>query len=627
MAIYSNQYDVIVVGAGHAGCEAALAGARLGLKTLVLTMNIEVVAAMSCNPAIGGLGKGHLVKEIDALGGEMGLNADATGIQFRQLNTRKGAAVQSSRCQSDKYLYALRMKSVLEKQENLFLKQQIVEGLLIKNDQVKGVKTNIGETFFSRCIIITTGTFMNGLLHVGTKSKSGGRAGEGTSGGISQCLTSLGIELGRFKTGTPPRLDGLTIDYSKCLEQPGDKNPTPFSFLTKTLPQPQVSCFITYTNTQTHEIIRKNLHKSPLYAGIIKSTGPRYCPSIEDKIVRFSNRERHQIFLEPMGLNTTEVYINGASTSLPVDVQIELLRSISGLENVEMTRTGYAVEYDYAKPTQLKPTLETKQVEGLYLAGQINGTSGYEEAAAQGLVAGINAALHCKGKEPFILDRSQAYIGVLIDDLITKGVEDPYRMMTSRAEYRLLLREGNADLRLTEKAREIGLIRDDRWNVFEKRKESLDELRKKIKETKISPSNENILKLEKIKTATPKKMISLEELLRRPEIGYENLSLFDVNICDGSVGKELEIDIKFKGYIEKQEESIQQFKKLESLRIPKDFIYSNIPGFSREVIEKLEKVKPASLGQASRISGVTPSAMTNLMIYLKKRSFEQRKLK
>ncbi|MBI2027893.1 MAG: tRNA uridine-5-carboxymethylaminomethyl(34) synthesis enzyme MnmG [Deltaproteobacteria bacterium] len=616
-----THFDVLVVGAGHAGCEAALAAGRLGARVLVLSMSLEVVAAMSCNPAIGGLGKGHLVKEIDALGGEMGLNADATAIQFRQLNTRKGAAVQSSRCQSDKYEYARRMKSVLEKQGNIFLKQQTVEELLISGDKVRGVRTHFGEEFDSDAVILTTGTFMNGLLHVGLKNNKGGRAGEGASFGLSKSLESLGFHIYRFKTGTPARLDGKTIDYSQCTVQWGDPYSIPFSFLNSEITREQQPCYITWTTEQTHEIIRKNLDKSPLYQGIIQSRGPRYCPSIEDKVVRFADRNRHQIFLEPMGLYTNEIYINGVSTSLPVDVQIQFLRSIPGLKDVEVTRPGYAVEYDYLDPTQLKPSLETKNIQGLYFAGQINGTSGYEEAAAQGLIAGINAARQCQKKPSFVLGRDEAYIGVMIDDLVTKGVDEPYRMLTSRAEYRLLLREGNADLRLTEKGRNIGLVDDKRWSVFNQKQKILDRARTYMDEIKLYPTERTNEVLTKKGTQAIKKMTSLKEILRRPELSFYNLmSLTEWTgpSVDQQIAREIEIEMKFEGYILKQQEQIQKFKKMENTQIPDSFPFQKIPGFSKEVSEKFEKVRPTSVGQASRISGVTPAALMNLVVYLKR---------
>jgi len=620
MFVQPKRYDVLVVGGGHAGCEAALASARMGCSTILLTINLDTIALMSCNPAIGGLAKGQLVKEIDALGGEMAKNIDATGIQFRRLNTKKGPAVISSRAQADRQAYRLRMKSVLEKQHNLELKQSSVERLVVESDEVQGVETNFKERFFAKTIIITTGTFLNGLIHIGLNHFPAGRMGDEPSIGLAESLRDLGFEVGRLKTGTTPRLNGNTIDFSKTEIQKGDNPPHPFSFSTEEITQKQVVCYITYTSSKTHEIIKSGLDRSPLFTGVIKGTGARYCPSIEDKVVRFSEKDRHQIFLEPEGYHTVEYYPNGLATSLPLDIQIKMLRSIRGLENVEIMRPGYGIEYDYINPIQLKPTLETKRIKNLFHAGQINGTSGYEEAAAQGLIAGINAALRVKGKAPFILDRSEAYIGVLIDDLVTKGTEEPYRMFTSRAEYRLLLREDNADLRLMEKGYQIGLVGDDSYEKLKtKRKLIRDELRR-LKETMVYPRREVNERLVHMQSAPLRNVSTLEDLLKRPELSYQDLYLFDSPPSDLSdeIVKQLEIHVKYQGYIDRQQQQVERFKKLEGIVLPPDLDYSEIPGLSREVREKLLKIKPYTLGQTSRIPGITPAAISILMVYLKK---------
>jgi len=620
MFVQPKRYDVLVVGGGHAGCEAALASARMGCSTILLTINLDTIALMSCNPAIGGLAKGQLVKEIDALGGEMAKNIDATGIQFRRLNTKKGPAVISSRAQADRQAYRLRMKSVLEKQHNLELKQSSVERLVVESDEVQGVETNFKERFFAKTIIITTGTFLNGLIHIGLNHFPAGRMGDEPSIGLAESLRDLGFEVGRLKTGTTPRLNGNTIDFSKTEIQKGDNPPHPFSFSTEEITQKQVVCYITYTSSKTHEIIKSGLDRSPLFTGVIKGTGARYCPSIEDKVVRFSEKDRHQIFLEPEGYHTVEYYPNGLATSLPLDIQIKMLRSIRGLENVEIMRPGYGIEYNYINPIQLKPTLETKRIKNLFHAGQINGTSGYEEAAAQGLIAGINAALRVKGKAPFILDRSEAYIGVLIDDLVTKGTEEPYRMFTSRAEYRLLLREDNADLRLMEKGYQIGLVGDDSYEKLKtKRKLIRDELRR-LKETMVYPRREVNERLVHMQSAPLRNVSTLEDLLKRPELSYQDLYLFDSPPSDLSdeIVKQLEIHVKYQGYIDRQQQQVERFKKLEGIVLPPDLDYSEIPGLSREVREKLLKIKPYTLGQTSRIPGITPAAISILMVYLKK---------
>jgi len=615
-------YDVIIVGAGHAGIEACLASARMGRKTLMLTLNLDHIGQMSCNPAIGGIGKGHLVKEIDALGGEMGHAIDETGIQFRTLNTKKGPAVRASRAQADKALYRQRMKRVLENCQNLTLRQGSVERLIIEGGKIEGVETQIGEQFYGRRVILTTGTFLRGLIHIGDRNFAAGRAGDFAVQGLSEDLAKLGFKVGRLKTGTCPRLDSRSIDYSRLQVQHGDESPVPFSFDNEGITQRQVPCHITYTNARTHEIIRSAVHRSPMYSGTIKSRGPRYCPSIEDKIVRFADKVRHQIFLEPEGLTTVEVYPNGLSTSLPLDVQIEMVRSIDGLERAEIMRPGYAIEYDYVEPTQLYPSLETKQVRHLYHAGQINGTTGYEEAAAQGLMAGINAVLSLRGEQPLVLSRDQAYLGVLIDDLVTRGTDgEPYRMFTSRAEYRLLLREDNADVRLTEIGHSIGLATAEAYQSVAAKKAKTSILMGLLEQKQINPTVEINKRLESIGSASIRNQTSLAQLLRRPEISVSDIAIFseELDRFDSDVTLQAEVEIKYAGYIDRQMEMVERFKKIENVRLPEDLNYSDIRGLSREVCEKLSKIKPKSLGQASRISGITPAAISLLSIYLRKK--------
>ena len=616
-----NIYDVIVVGAGHAGIEACLAAARMGCKTLMLTLNLDHIGQMSCNPAIGGIGKGHLVKEIDALGGEMGRAIDETGIQFRMLNTKKGPAVRASRAQADKALYRQRMKRVLETCPGLTLRQGSVEKLIIRDGEVKGVETQIGERFDGRRIILTTGTFLNGLIHVGDRNFSAGRAGDFAAHGLSESLADLGFNIGRLKTGTCPRLDSRSIDYSKLQIQIGDESPIPFSFSNERITQRQVPCHITYTNAKTHEIIRAGIHRSPMYSGVIKSRGPRYCPSIEDKIVRFGDKERHQIFLEPEGLDTIEVYPNGLSTSLPLDVQIEMVHSIVGLEDAEIMRPGYAIEYDYVEPTQLYPSLETKLVRGLYHAGQINGTTGYEEAGAQGILAGINAVLSLRDEDPLVFSRDQAYMGVLVDDLVTKGTDsEPYRMFTSRAEYRLLLREDNADLRLTEIGYKIGLATPDSYHRLVEKRHAISELVTFLERTQLTSTQELNCWMESFGSSPLRNQTSLAVLLRRPEISLDQLHKLVPGMPKFSahVEAEAEIQIKYEGYVNRQSEMVRRFQKMEQLKLPNDMDYFKIQGLSREVREKLSRIQPRSLGQASRISGITPAAMSLLSVYLKR---------
>ncbi len=625
----SKKYEVLVIGAGHAGCEAALAAARMGCRTLVLTANIDTIGLMSCNPSIGGVGKGHLVKEIDALGGEMGKAADTAAIQFRRLNTRKGAAVQATRIQADRQNYRTYMKRALESETNIEIKQAMVEEFLVDGKKVAGVKTSLGERFFSDTVVVTPGTFPGGLIHIGLTRVSSGRAGEAAAGAISNSFEDLGFTTGRLKTGTPPRFDGRTIDWSKLERQDGDEDPMPFSFSAEKITTEQMPCYITYTNEKTHRVINENMDKSPLYSGLIQGIGPRYCPSIEDKVVKFPDRNRHQIFLEPEGKNTCEIYPNGISTSLPIEVQYEFSRTMEGLHNVEIMRPGYAVEYDFLDPTQLGGTLESKLLANIFFAGQVNGTTGYEEAASQGLVAGINAALRVKGKDSFMLERSEAYIGILIDDLVTKGIDEPYRMFTSRAEYRLILREDNADLRLGELGHSIGLVSDERIEELRVRKTALENELERLENEKVFPNEKTNRLLEDLGSQKIRKPQSLKEILRRPGFTYEMLGFIDSAAnphISTKLGAQIEMEVKYEGYIKRQKEEIGRLQKLENMKIPLTFKYGDIPGLSNEIIQKLSRIKPESIGQASRVSGITPAAISVLLVHIKKTRGPEREI-
>ncbi|MBA4494109.1 tRNA uridine-5-carboxymethylaminomethyl(34) synthesis enzyme MnmG [Paenactinomyces guangxiensis] len=618
MPYTGGEYDVIVIGAGHAGCESALAAARMGCSTLLLTLSLDTIAYMPCNPSIGGPAKGHVVREIDALGGEMGKNIDKTHIQMRMLNTGKGPAVYALRAQADKVLYQQEMKKVLESEPNLVLQQGMVEKLIVENGICKGVITKTGAQYISKTVVLTTGTYLRGKIIIGDLSYESGPNNQQPSVELAHHLIELGFETVRFKTGTPPRVNKKSIDTSRMEIQPGDEEPRAFSYETTQFITDQLPCWLTYTNEKTHQYIRDNLHRAPMYSGIIEGRGPRYCPSIEDKIVRFADKSRHQIFIEPEGRHTKEMYVQGLSTSLPEDVQLQILRTITGLEKAEMMRTGYAIEYDAIVPTQLWPSLETKLVENLFTAGQINGTSGYEEAGAQGIMAGINAARKVQGKEPVILDRSQAYIGVLIDDLVTKGTNEPYRLLTSRAEYRLLLRHDNADLRLTDIGYEIGLISEERYRRFTAKREAIEKEITRLRETKVRPTAQIQEILKEMGTTEINNAVELANLIKRPELGYKEISRMSPppEPLAPDVAEQVEIQLKYEGYIRKSLQQVEKMRKMEEKRIPEWVDYSKVAGISLEAREKLSQVRPISLGQASRISGVSPADISILMIHI-----------